>query len=203
MPIMANLSDTRTAEIVRKTNETDIRLSITLDGTGAAAIKTGVGFFDHMLDLLARHSLIDLTVAAAGDLHIDSHHTVEDVGIALGQAIDKAIGDKRGIFRYGWAIVPMDESLAQVAVDLSGRAAFVYNVIYRGDSIGNFPVELVEEFWKSVATNAKMNLHITVPYGTNNHHIAEAIFKATAKAVRQAVSFDARNPGVPSTKGSL
>jgi imidazoleglycerol-phosphate dehydratase len=193
----------RFAEINRKTNETDIRLSLNLDGAGTAVIKTGVGFFDHMLDLLSRHSLIDLNVAATGDLHIDSHHTVEDVGIALGQAIEKAIGDKRGIFRYGWAIVPMDESLAQVAIDLSGRPAFIYNVSYRGDSIGAFPVELVEEFWKSVAVNAKMNLHITVPYGTNNHHIAEAIFKATAKALRQAVSFDARNPGVPSTKGSL
>jgi imidazoleglycerol-phosphate dehydratase len=200
---MANATSPRIAEINRKTNETDIRLSLNLDGSGTAAIKTGVGFFDHMLDLLTRHSLIDLTVAATGDLHIDSHHTVEDVGIALGQAIDKAIGDKRGIHRYGWAIVPMDESLAQAAIDLSGRPAFVYHVSYRGDSIGDFPVELVEEFWKSVATNARMNLHITVPYGTNNHHIAEAIFKATAKALRQAVSFDPRNSGVPSTKGSL
>ena len=193
----------RVAEISRKTNETDIRLSIDLDGTGAASIKTGVGFFDHMLDLLSRHGLIDITVAATGDLHIDAHHTVEDVGIVLGQAIEKAIGDKRGIFRYGWAITPMDESLAQVAIDLSGRPAFIYHVSYRGDSIGDFPVELIEEFWKSVATAAKMNLHITVPYGTNNHHIAEAIFKAAAKALRQAVSIDPRNTGVPSTKGSL
>jgi imidazoleglycerol-phosphate dehydratase len=193
----------RTADIIRKTNETDIRLSINLDGNGAASIKTGVGFFDHMLDLLARHSLIDLTVQAAGDLHIDAHHTVEDVGIVLGQAIEKAIGDKRGIHRYGWAMTPMDESLAQVAIDLSGRPAFVYHVKYTGDSIGTFPVELVEEFFKSVAMAAKMNLHITVPYGTNNHHIAEAIFKATAKALRMAVEKDERNGGVPSTKGSL
>jgi imidazoleglycerol-phosphate dehydratase len=193
----------RTAEISRKTNETDIRLSVNLDGTGAASIKTSVGFFDHMLDLLSRHSLIDLTVAASGDLHIDAHHTVEDVGIVLGQAIEKAVGDKRGIHRYGWAIAPMDESLAQVAIDLSGRPAFVYHVKYHGDSIGAFPVELVEEFFKSVATAAKMNLHVSVPYGTNNHHIAEAIFKATAKALRMAISPDPRNPGVPSTKGSL
>lgn len=193
----------RVAEISRQTKETKIQLALNLDGTGTASIKTGVGFFDHMLDLLSRHSLIDLTVEAQGDLHIDAHHTVEDVGIVLGQAIEKSLGDKRGIFRYGWAIVPMDECLAQVAIDLSGRPAFVFNVKFRGDSIGDFPVELVEEFFKSVATNAKLNLHITVPYGGNNHHIAEAIFKATAKALRQAVSIDPRNPQVPSTKGSL
>jgi imidazoleglycerol-phosphate dehydratase len=193
----------RTAEINRKTNETNITLSINLDGAGVSSIHTGVGFFDHMLDLLARHSLIDLAVTATGDLHIDAHHTVEDVGIVLGQALEKAIGDKRGIFRYGWAITPMDESLAQVAIDLSGRPAFVYSVKYPGDSVGTFPVELVEEFWKSVAMAGKLNLHVTVPYGTNNHHIAEAIFKAAAKALRQAVAVDARNPGVPSTKGSL
>jgi imidazoleglycerol-phosphate dehydratase len=194
----------RTAEISRKTNETDIRVSINLDGSGTAAIKTGVGFFDHMLDLLTRHSLIDMNIQATGDLHIDAHHTVEDVGIVLGQAIEKAIGDKRGIFRYGWAITPMDESLAQVAIDLSGRPAFVYRVNYPGDSIGTFPVELVEEFFKSVATAGKLNLHISVPYGSNNHHIAEAIFKAAAKALRQAVAIDPRNTGgMPSTKGSL
>ena len=193
----------RTAEVARKTNETDIRLSINLDGTGTGSIGTGVGFFDHMLNLLSRHSLIDLNVQASGDLHIDAHHTVEDVGIVLGMAIEKAVGDKRGIHRYGWAITPMDESLAQVAIDLSGRPAFVYHVKYNGDSVGTFPVELVEEFFKSVATAAKMNLHIAVPYGTNNHHVAEAIFKATAKALRMAVEMDPRNAGVPSTKGSL
>ena len=196
-------SGARTAEISRKTKETDIRLALNLDGTGKASIRTGVGFFDHMLDLLARHSLIDLTVDAKGDLEIDAHHTVEDVGIVLGQAIEKAIGDKRGIYRYGWAIVPMDESLAQIAIDLSGRPAFVFNVKFPTATIGEFPVELVDEFFKSVATNAKMNLHIAVPYGTNNHHISEAIFKATAKALRQAVSHDPRNSDVPSTKGSL
>jgi imidazoleglycerol-phosphate dehydratase len=193
----------RTAEISRKTKETQIRVAIDLDGSGKASVKTGVGFFDHMLDLLARHSLIDLTIEAAGDLHVDAHHTVEDVGIVIGQCIEKALGDKRGIYRYGWAIVPMDESLAQVAVDLSGRPAFVFNVNFKGSLIGNFPVELVDEFFKSIATNAKMNLHVNVPYGTNNHHISEAIFKATAKALRQAVSADPRNTDVPSTKGSL
>jgi imidazoleglycerol-phosphate dehydratase len=193
----------RTAEISRATKETKIKLSLDLDGTGKSSIKTGVGFFDHMLDLLTRHSLIDLTVEAAGDLHVDAHHTVEDVGIVLGQAIEKSLGEKRGIYRYGWAIVPMDESLAQVAIDLSGRPAFVFNANFRGDTIGDFPVELVEEFLKSNATNAKLNLHVNAPYGGNNHHIAEAIFKATAKALRQAVSVDPRNNDVPSTKGSL
>ncbi len=193
----------RSAEISRETKETKIRLSLNLDGLGTCSAKTGVGFFDHMLDLLARHALIDLTVHAQGDLDVDAHHTVEDVGIVLGQAIEKTVGDKRGIYRYGWAIVPMDESLAQVAIDLSGRPAFVFNAPFRGAMIGQFPAELVEEFFRSLATNAKCNLHVNVPYGTNNHHIAEAIFKATAKALREAVSFDPRNDQVPSTKGSL
>jgi len=193
----------RTAEITRQTKETKIKLSLNLDGSGQSSPQTGVGFFDHMLDLLSRHSLIDLSVKAEGDLHVDAHHTVEDVGICLGQALEKALDDKRGIYRYGWAIVPMDETLAQVAVDLSGRPAFVFNVKFSGDAIGQFPAELVEEFFKAMATTGRMNLHVNVPYGTNNHHIAEAIFKATAKALRQAVSPDPRNPNVPSTKGSL
>lgn len=193
----------RTASITRNTKETQIALSLDLDGTGKGAIKTGVGFFDHMLDLLSRHSLVDLKVEASGDLYIDAHHTVEDVGIVLGQALEKALADKRGIYRYGWAIVPMDESLAQVAIDLSGRPAFVFNVQFKREAIGAFPAELIEEFFKALATTAKMNLHITVPYGTNNHHIAEAIFKAVAKALRQAVSMDPRNSDVPSTKGTL
>jgi imidazoleglycerol-phosphate dehydratase len=193
----------RTAEIFRQTRETKIRLSLNLDGAGKASLSTGIGFFDHMLELLSRHSLIDLSVQAEGDLQVDAHHTVEDVGIVLGQALEKALADKRGIFRYGWAIVPMDETLAQVAIDLSGRPAFVYNAKYAGGSIGNFPAELVEEFFKALATNGKLNLHINVPYGGNNHHVSEAIFKATAKALRQAVSLDPRNPDVPSTKGSL
>ncbi len=193
----------RSAEISRETKETKIRLALNLDGTGKCVARSGVGFFDHMLDLLARHALLDLTVHADGDLDVDAHHTVEDVGIVLGQAIEKTVGDKRGIYRYGWAIVPMDESLAQVAIDLSGRPAFVFNAPFRGAMIGQFPAELVEEFFRSLATNAKCNLHVNVPYGTNNHHIAEAIFKATAKALREAVSFDPRNDQVPSTKGSL
>ena len=200
---MAIYMSNRTATISRNTKETQIALSLDLDGTGKGVIKTGVGFFDHMLDLLSRHSLIDMKIEAAGDLHIDAHHTVEDVGIVLGQALEKAVGDKRGIYRYGWSILPMDESLAQVAVDLSGRPAFVFNVPFKREMIGTFPVELVEEFLKALASSAKMNLHVNVPYGTNNHHIAEAIFKSLAKALRQAVSMDPRNNDVPSTKGSL
>lgn len=193
----------RTAEISRQTKETKITLALNLDGTGQARAETGVGFFDHMLDLLGRHSLIDLAVDAEGDLDVDDHHTVEDVGIVLGQALEKAVGDKRGIHRYGWAVVPMDETLAQVAIDLSGRAAFVFNAKFNGPKIGKFDTELVAEFFKAFATTARINLHINVPYGENNHHIAEAIFKATAKALRQAVSHDPRNTGVPSTKGTL
>src|ERR1700759_1704620 len=160
---MAKSSKNRSAEISRKTKETQIRLALDLDGAGNASARTGVGFFDHMLDLLARHSLIDLSIDAKGDLEVDAHHTVEDVGIVLGQAIEKALGDKRGIYRYGWAIVPMDESLAQVPLDLSGRPAFVFNVTFTGALIGNFAAELVEEFLKAVATSARMNLHVTVP----------------------------------------
>jgi imidazoleglycerol-phosphate dehydratase len=197
------MSTDRIANLLRQTKETKIELAINLDGRGDATVSTGVGFFDHMLDLLSRHSLIDLDVTADGDLQVDAHHTVEDVGIVLGQAIEKAVGDKRGIQRYGWAIVPMDESLAQVAVDLSGRPAFVFNVTFTGPTIGDFQTELVEEFLKSLSANARMNLHVTVPYGTNNHHIAEAIFKALARALRQAVSKDPRSDAVPSTKGSL
>lgn len=200
---MSKKNSNRTAELSRQTKETKVSLSLNLDGAGNAEIETGVGFFNHMLDLLSRHSLIDLNIRADGDLDVDSHHTVEDVGIVLGQALEKALADKRGIYRYGWAIVPMDESLAQVAIDLSGRPAFVFEVKFKGNRIGDFDVELVPEFFKALANSAKMNLHIAVPYGSNNHHIAEAIFKATAKAIRQAVSFDPRNPGVPSTKGSL
>ncbi len=200
---MANPTNNRTAKLSRQTKETKVELSLNLDGKGAASVHTGVGFFDHMLDLLSRHSLIDMDVEADGDLQVDAHHTVEDVGIVLGQALEKALGDKKGIGRYGWAIVPMDESLAQVAIDLSGRTAFVFNVPFKGPSVGSFPTELVEEFFKALCNSAKMNLHVAVPYGTNNHHIAEAVFKATAKALRQATSLDPRNDDVPSTKGSL
>ncbi|HEV8290930.1 MAG TPA: imidazoleglycerol-phosphate dehydratase HisB [Tepidisphaeraceae bacterium] len=199
----ANNKNDRAADISRQTRETKVQVALNLDGTGEADLETGVGFFNHMLELLSRHSLIDLTVHAEGDLDVDFHHTVEDVGIVLGQALEKALGEKKGIGRYGWAIVPMDESLAQVAIDISGRAAFVFNVDFKGATIGTFDVELVREFFKALANAAKINLHVTVPYGENNHHISEAIFKATAKALRQAVSIDPRNPAIPSTKGSL
>ncbi len=193
----------RTANISRQTKETRVEVQLNLDGAGQGSCETGVGFFDHMLDLLSRHSLIDLHIHAEGDLDVDAHHTVEDVGIVIGQALEKAVGDKKGIYRYGWAAVPMDESLAQVAIDLSGRPAFVFNAAFKGGKIGAFDVELVSEFFRALSVNARMNLHIAVPYGDNNHHIAEAIFKATAKALRQAVSLDPRNTGVPSTKGTL
>ncbi len=200
----ATVTMDRTADITRQTKETKIAVTLNLDGSGTVDAKTGVGFFDHMLDLLGRHGLFDLEVQAEGDLNVDAHHTVEDVGIVLGQALEKSLGDKRGIYRYGWASVPMDETLANVALDLSGRPAFIFNVAFTGPLIGAFPVELVEEFFKSLATNARMNLHVNVPYGTNNHHISEAIFKATAKALRQAVSIDPRaGDQVPSTKGAL
>ncbi|HEV8604017.1 MAG TPA: imidazoleglycerol-phosphate dehydratase HisB [Tepidisphaeraceae bacterium] len=193
----------RTADLSRQTRETKVQIALNLDGTGTSDLETGVGFFNHMLELLSRHSLIDLSVRAEGDLDVDFHHTVEDVGIVLGQALEKALGDKKGINRYGWAIVPMDESLAQVAIDISGRAAFIFDVDFKGPTIGTFDVELVREFFKALANSARMNLHVTVPYGENDHHISEAIFKATAKALRQAVSIDPRNPSIPSTKGTL
>lgn len=194
----------RVATLDRKTNETSVSLELSLDGTGTSSVATGVGFFDHMLELLARHGLLDLKVEARGDLHVDAHHTVEDVGIVLGQALDRALGAKRGIQRYGFALVPMDESLAQVAIDLSGRAAFAWRVSFPGPLIGQFPVELVEEFFKALAHAARMNLHVHVPYGTNNHHIAEAVFKAFARSLRSAVAIDPRlGDEVPSTKGSL
>lgn len=194
----------RSASIARKTRETDIALSLDLEGVGVApSLSTGVGFFDHMLELLARHATVGLSVSAVGDLAVDAHHTVEDVGLVLGQALDKALGDKSGITRYGHATVPMDETLAAVTLDLSGRPAFVFNVTFTGPLIGSFPVELVEEFFKSVANAARMNLHVNLAYGTNNHHIAEAIFKAFARALRVAISIDPRQIGVPSTKGSL
>ena len=193
----------RVATIRRATKETSIELTIDLDGTGQAAIDTGVGFFDHMLHHVARHGLFDLTVKAEGDLHVDDHHTVEDVGICLGEALVEALGNKQGIRRYGFFILPMEESLAQVAVDLSGRSAVVHRVKYRGSKIGTFDVQLAEEFFHAVARSGKMNLHVEVPYGTNNHHMAEAIFKAFGKALRQACEVDPRETAVPSTKGIL
>lgn len=193
----------RRARVSRTTKETTINLSLNLDGAGKVKVDTGVGFFDHMLDHVGRHGLFDLEIRAKGDLHVDDHHTVEDVGICLGQAIAEAVGDKQGIRRYGFFIAPMEDALAQVAVDLSGRAAVVYKVRYRGGKIGSFDVQLVEEFLRAVALNARMNLHVLVPHGTNNHHIAEAIFKALGKALRMACEPDPRETSVPSTKGVL
>ena len=193
----------RTAEISRRTAETQINLFINLDGAGQHQISTGVGFFDHMLTLFARHGLFDLNVQATGDIHVDFHHTVEDVGICLGRAIQQALGDKQSIQRYGSLSLPMEESLVTSAVDLSGRFAFVYRVEFPTEKIGEFDTELVQEFWNAVASNALMNLHLILHHGSNSHHIAEATFKATARALRQAVSIDPRQPGVPSSKGTL
>lgn len=193
----------RTATVSRKTAETDIVLSVDLDGTGKADIRTGLGFFDHMLTLLAGHSLIDLTVRCQGDLHVDGHHTVEDVGRALGKALKDCIGDRRGIRRYGHAIIPMDESLATVAVDVGGRAAVVFAVDFPVPMIGTFDAQLVEVFWESFAATAGANVHAVLHHGRNGHHIAEAVFKAAARAIRIAVEPDPRQPGIPSTKGML
>lgn len=193
----------RTASIQRETAETKIRLELNLDGAGQADIRTGVGFFDHMLTLLAKHALFDLTIAAEGDLHVDAHHTVEDVGICLGRAIAEAVGDKRGIVRYGSITLPMEETLVTAALDLSGRVWFVYRVEFQTEKIGEFDTQLVREFWQAVAANAQMNLHLLLHHGSNSHHIAEATFKGAARALRQAVSVDPRQPGVPSSKGTL
>jgi len=193
----------RTAAISRTTNETSIELELNLDGTGNAEISTGVGFFDHMLDLLARHALFDLRISADGDLAVDDHHTVEDVGICLGQALLEAIGDKAGIARYGHMTLPMEETLVTVALDLGGRIAFCYNAAIPTEKIGTFDAQLVKEFWHAVASNARMNLHVLLHYGENAHHISEAVFKATARALRSAVAIDPRQTGVPSTKGTL
>jgi imidazoleglycerol-phosphate dehydratase len=194
---------TRQVTLRRETKETQIALALDLDGTGKADIQTGVGFFDHMLTLLAKHSLIDLTVKACGDLHVDAHHTVEDVGICLGQALAQALGDKAAIRRYGSATLPMDETLVTAAVDLSGRAFFVWRAEVPNELLGNFPSALAEEFWRAFSANGQLNLHIVCHYGRNTHHVIEGIFKATARALRQAVEPDPRGSGVPSTKGVL
>jgi imidazoleglycerol-phosphate dehydratase len=193
----------RTASIDRKTAETNIQLTLDVDGTGRADVATGVGFLDHLLTLFAKHAVVDLTVRADGDLEVDQHHTVEDTGICLGQALQQALGDKRGIRRYGHFTLPMDETLATVAVDLGGRFALAYRVEFPAAKIGDFDTELVEEFWRAFGANALCNLHILVHYGRNSHHMSEAIFKAAARAVRMAVENDPRMPGVPSTKGTL
>lgn len=193
----------RTAKIDRSTNETHISLELNLEGTGQAAIATGVGFFDHMLELFAKHGAFDLTVKADGDLHVDQHHTVEDVGICLGQALKQALGDKQGIRRYGHFTLPMEETLVTAAVDLSGRYAMVFAVDFPTAKIGEFDSQLVEDFWQAVAANALANLHLILHHGRNSHHISEAVFKAAARALRIAVEDDPRMSGVPSTKGSL
>ena len=194
---------TRIATIHRKTAETDIQLAFNLNGTGIAKVATGVGFLDHMLTLFAKHGMFDLEVAAIGDLHIDQHHTTEDVGICLGKALAQAAGDKHGLSRYGSMTLPMDETLVTSALDLSGRVKFIYLVKFPTEKIGQFDTELVEEFWQAVAANAQINLHLVLHHGTNSHHIAEGLFKATARALRQATTLDPRQTGVPSSKGSL
>jgi len=194
----------RKGAIVRKTNETVIEVGLDLDGSGVADVSTGVGFFDHMLDQLARHSLIDLTIRAEGDRHIDDHHTVEDVGIAVGQALAKALGDKRGLTRYADCLAPMDETLTRVALDVSGRPFLVFRTEFPTEKIGGFDTELVCEFFQALAGNAGLTLHIETLYGANSHHIAESCFKGVARALRQAVAIDPRQMGrVPSTKGAL
>ncbi|GIW80468.1 MAG: imidazoleglycerol-phosphate dehydratase [Gemmatales bacterium] len=197
------MSHMRTARISRQTAETKIELEINLDGKGVANIQTGVGFFDHMLSLLARHSLIDLKVDAQGDLHIDAHHTVEDVGICLGKALHEALGDKAGIRRYGSVTLPMDEVLVTCAVDLSGRPFCVWNVDVPNELLGSFNTSLAEEFWRAVSSNGAFNFHALCHYGKNAHHIIEGVFKAAARALRHAVEPDPRNQGIPSTKGVL
>jgi imidazoleglycerol-phosphate dehydratase len=194
----------RRASVKRATKETDIEVAVDLDGRGVSNVSTGIGFFDHMLDLLARHSRIDITVKAKGDLHIDHHHTTEDVGIALGQAVKKAAGDLKGITRYADVHLPMDEALARVAIDVSGRPFLVFKAKFGRDKVGAFDTELVQEWFQAFAMNAGITLHVEVLYGSNDHHIAEACFKGLARALRAAFAIDPRAAGeVPSTKGTL
>lgn len=193
----------RVAEIHRKTNETDVRVVLALEGKGSSRIATGIPFLDHMLELFARHGLFDLEIECRGDLHIDDHHSVEDVAISLGQAFIQALGDKSGIARYGFSVVPMDEALCRAALDLSGRFYLVYDVTTKKQIIGNFSVELAEHFWRSFAEQLRCNLHIDLLRGRNTHHILEASFKSVARALREAVAQDSRIEGVLSTKGSL
>jgi imidazoleglycerol-phosphate dehydratase len=197
------MTKNRRASIDRRTAETTIALTLGLDGTGSADVATGVGFFDHMLTLLARHSLMDLTVRATGDLHVDAHHTVEDVGICLGKALARALGDKAGVRRYGDATVPMDETLVTSALDLSGRPLCIWKAEVPRELLGTFNAELAEEFWRAVAANAALTLHVVLHHGRNSHHIVEGIFKACARALRMALESDPRSPGIPSSKGVL
>lgn len=201
---MPAMTQNRTATISRKTKETDISVTVDLDGTGKSDISTGIGFFDHMLDSLSRHSQIDLTVRCAGDLHIDFHHSVEDTGIVIGQALAKALGDFAGIMRFGEARIPMDETLTQASIDLCKRPYLIWKVDFRRDKLGEMDTELFKEFFHALAFNTGMCLHVENLYGENNHHIAESCFKATARALRMAIAIDPRLGGKPaSTKGSL
>ncbi|MGA7326737.1 MAG: imidazoleglycerol-phosphate dehydratase HisB [Rhodomicrobium sp.] len=194
----------RKAQVERKTKETEIAAKVDLDGSGNFSISTGIGFFDHMLEQLSRHSLIDISLQAKGDLHVDQHHTVEDCGIVLGQAIAKALGDKRGIVRYAHAYLPMDETLTRSALDISGRPYLIWHVSFAAKKIGKMDTELFREFFQALAQNAGITLHIETLYGTNSHHIAESCFKALARALRCAVAIDERTAGeIPSTKGQL
>ena len=194
----------RTGAVKRKTKETDVEAAVVLDGQGRADVSTGIGFLDHMLDLLARHSRMDITVKAKGDLHVDHHHTTEDVGIALGQSVKQALGDMKGITRYADVHVPMDEALTRVAIDVSGRPFLVFKAKFGRDKVGTFDTELVQEWFQAFAMNAGLTLHVSTLYGTNDHHIAESCFKGLARALRTAVTIDPRAAGeVPSTKGSL
>jgi len=194
---------TRTANIHRDTTETQIKLELNLDGSGNFTGSTGVGFFDHMLQLFTRHGCFDLSVDVTGDLHVDQHHTVEDTGICIGQAIREALGDKKGIRRYGHFTLPMEETLCSTVWDLSGRYYLVFNAPFTTEKIGEFDTELVEDFWQALAANALCNFHVNIHYGRNNHHVSEAIFKSAARSLRMAVELDPRSPGVPSTKGTL
>jgi len=193
----------RTSRIERRTAETEINLQLDLDGSGQSQINSGVGFLDHMLDLWARHSVVDLEVSAAGDLHVDQHHTVEDVGICLGQALREALGDKAGIRRYGHFTLPMEEALVTSALDFSGRYFLVFQAEFPTAKIGDFDSQLVEDFWQATAANALCNLHVHLHHGRNSHHISEAIFKCIARSLRMAVELDPRIKGIPSTKGTL
>lgn len=201
---MGESRQNRVAEVARKTNETDISVKIDIDGTGASKIDTGIGFFDHMLDQLSRHSLIDMEIAAKGDLHIDDHHTVEDTGIAIGLAIAKALGDRRGIVRYASLDLAMDETLTTAAIDVSGRPFLVWDAEFTSPKIGTFDTELCREFFQALAQNAGITLHVTNLYGANNHHIAETCFKVVARVLRTATEIDPRQADrIPSTKGTL
>ncbi len=203
-PNSSNQSLPRRGEVTRTTRETDIRLTLNVDGHGKAEVATGVGFLDHMLELFARHGLFDLTVTCKGDLHVDDHHTTEDVGLCLGIALDRALGDRKGIRRYGHCILPMDETLVTAAVDLGGRPYWVWNAPMPTPKVGTFDTELVADFWQAFSNQGRLNLHILAHYGRNSHHISEAIFKGLARALRDACEIDPRAPGaIPSTKGSL